>query len=250
MKPLFCLLLLLTFSSWLQSQDESAPPRPVVNADIVEMSRAGLLPAVLIAKIKNSKCKFDTSPSALVELKEAGVADDVLMEMVRNPNGGAPPKAESVVASSPAVATPSQPDVKERPSDNLPEYGDISEIRKLRRVFVIADDIDSQNIMINALRQYDGIDIVSSPERADFFVAFTQGSTATSIVPRGLFAGTIDHRTKAQFIVYYKGESGRSRIVWQETEDIQTSSGLSFSRANEVNVIRHFVKAIKKIRGE
>jgi hypothetical protein len=117
-------------------------------------------------------------------------------------------------------------------------------------VFVIADDIDSQNIMVNALRQYDGLDVVASPERADLFVAFTQGSTATSIVPRGLFAGTIDHRTKAQFIVYYKSESGRSRIVWQETEDIQTSSGLTFSRPNEVNVIRHFIKAMKKIRGE
>ena len=250
MKPLIYLLLLFFSSALLQGQDSSLTTRPIVNVDIVEMSRAGLAPAVLIAKIKTSQCKFDTSPSALVELKEAGVADDVLMEIVRNPNGGARPKVEPVAAPSPTVITPSQPEVKERPSDNLPEYGDISEIRKFRRVFVIADDIDSQNIMINALRQYDGLDIVASPERADLFVAFTQGSTATSIVPRGLFAGTIDHRTKAQFIVYYKSESGRSRIVWQETEDVQTSSGLTFSRPNEANVIRHFVKAIKKIRGE
>jgi len=47
--------------------------------------------------------------------------------------------------------------------------------------------------------------------------------------------------------VYYKSETGRSR---QETEDIQTSSGLSFSRPNEVNVIRHFIKAMQKVRGE
>lgn len=250
MKPSFYLLLLFFSPALLQGQDASLQPRPVVNSDIVEMSRAGLAPAVLIAKIKSSQCKFDTSPLALVVLKEAGVADDVLMEMVRNPSGGSQPKAEPVVAPSSVVASPTQPEVKERPSDNLPEYGDISEIRKFRRVFVIADDIDSQNIMINALRQYDGLDVVASPERADVFVAFTQGSTATSIVPRGLFAGTIDHRTKAQFVVYYKSESGRSRIVWQETEDIQTSSGLTFSRPNEVNVIRHFIKAMKKIRGE
>lgn len=250
MKLLFYPLLLFTSSIWLQSQDGPAPPPPVVNSDIVEMTRAGLLPAVLITKIKNSHCKFDTSPSALVALREAGVADDVLMEMVRNPTGGEPPKVQPVPAPSPAFATTSQPEVKELPSDNLPEYGDISEIRKFRRVFVIADDIDSQNLMVNALRQYDGLDIVASPERADLFVAFTQGATATSIVPRGLFAGTIDHRTKAQFVVYYKSESGRSRIVWQETEDVQTSSGLTFSRPNEVNVIRHFIKAMKKIRGE
>lgn len=250
MKPLFYMLLLFTVSSWFQSQDVSAPPRPVINSDIVEMTRAGLLPAVLIAKIRNSECKFDTSSSALVELKEAGVADDILMEMVRNPNGGGSPKVQPVPAPSSSLTTVLQPEVKERASDNLPEYGDISEIRKFRRVFVIADDIDSQNLMANALRQYDGLDIVASPERADLFVAFTQGSTATSIVPRGLFAGTIDHRTKAQFIVYYKSASGRSRIVWQETEDVQTSSGLTFSRPNEVNVIRHLIKAMKTTRGE
>jgi hypothetical protein len=250
MKPLFYLLLLLVASPWLQGQEGTTQLRPIVNADIIEMSRAGLLPAVLIAKIKSSPCKFDTSPSALVELKEAGVADDILLEIVRNPNGGGQPKIQAVPSSTPVATTTSQAQVKERPSDNLPEYGDLSEIRKFRRVFVIADDIDSQNLMIHALRQYDGLDVVASPERADLFVAFTQGSSATSIVPHGLFAGTIDHRTKAQFIVYYKSESGRSRIVWQETEDVQTSSGLTFSRPNEVNVIRHFINAMKKIREE
>lgn len=251
MKPLFRLLLVFIFCSSLQAQDAFTTPRPVVNADIVEMSRAGLLPAVVIAKIKNSQCKFDTSPSALVDLKEAGVPNDVLVEMVRHPNGGFQFKVEPVPSSSPTAAvTAKQQEVKERPSDNLPEYGDISEIRKFRRVFVIADDIDSQNRMINALRRYDGVDVVASPERAELFVAFTQASAATSVVLRGLFPGTIDHRTKAQFIVYYKSESGRSRIVWQETEDTQTSSGLTLSRPNEVNVIRHFIKAMKKIRGE
>ncbi|HEX5873557.1 MAG TPA: hypothetical protein VFY60_02850 [Pyrinomonadaceae bacterium] len=248
MKRLFCLLLLVVSVASVQGQDVSTS-RPIANADIVEMSRAGLLPAVLIAKIKSSECKFDTSPSALVALKEAGVADDVLMEMVRNSSGSVQPNVQPLPSSSPVAAT-SQQEVKERPGDNLPEYGDISEIRKLRRVFVIADDIDSQSLMIKALRQYDGLDVVSSPERAELFVAFTQASTATSMVLRGLFPGTINHRTKAQFVVYYKSDSGRSRIVWQETEEIQTSSGLTISRPNEVNVIRHFIKAMKKIRGE
>ena len=108
MKPLFYLLLLFSLSAWFQGQDATTAPRPVVNADILEMSRAGLAPALLITKIKNSQCKFDTSPSALVELKEAGVADDVLLEMVRNPNGGAQPKAEPTVAPSLVVSTINQ----------------------------------------------------------------------------------------------------------------------------------------------
>jgi len=244
------ILILLVICSAVRAQDGASPVRSIVNADVVEMSRAGLLPSVVIAKIKNSECKFDTSPSALVELKAAGVADEILMEMVRNPHGGGQPKIESPVSVKSATPPASLAEVKDVRNDNLPEYGDISEVRKFRRVFVIADDIDSQNLVINALQQYDGLDVVSSPDRAELFVAFSQGSTATSVVLRGLFPGTIDSRTKAQFVVYYKSASGRSRVVWQETEDIQTSSGLTFSRPNEVNVIRHFIKAMKKIRDQ
>ena len=86
MKPLFYLLLLFFSAAWPQGQDASSPPRPVVNADIVEMSRAGLAPAVLIAKIKNSQCKFDTSPSALVDQDNGRVLIDV-QQVVPLPEG-------------------------------------------------------------------------------------------------------------------------------------------------------------------
>src|ERR1051325_1852554 len=165
MKAILSLLLLLVVCASGRAQDAASPPRPVINTDIVEMSRAGVVSSVIIAKIKNSECKFDTSPSALVELKEAGVADEILIEMVRNPHGGAQQKELLSMKPSTTPASPSE--IKEVPNDGLPEYGDISEIRKFRRVFVVADDIDSQNLIINTLRQYDGLDIVSSPARAD-----------------------------------------------------------------------------------
>ena len=215
------------------------------NEDVIQMTRAGLSPEVILAKLRGSSCKFDTSPSSLVAMKEAGVADDVLLEMVRNPNGQPVKEEEPKAAPTPETVVSRQ-----SPADNLPEYGHISEIRRMRRVFVIADDIDSQNLLVNALQSYDGLQIVGSPDRAEIFVGFTQGSSATGVVFQGLFPGTIDHRTKAQFFVYYKSETGRSRIVWQETEDTQSSSGLVLSRPNEVNVARHFIKALKKARGE
>lgn len=243
------LVALFVIAQVIVAQETARPDAPITNKDVLDMVHAGMSTAVVLAKIQNSVCKFDTSPSALVSLKESGVPDDVLMEMVRNP--GRPAKPVADLTSQPNVPTP-EPRAREAvaASDNLPEYGDISEIRRMRHVFVVADDIDSQNLMINALRQYDGLDVVASPERADIFVAFTQGSTATSVVVQGLFPGTIDHRTKAQFIVFYKAESGRRRIIWQETEDTQSTSGLVLSRPNEINVIRHFIKAVKKIRGE
>ena len=118
----------------------------------------------------------------------------------------------------------------------------------MRRVYVVADDIDSQNLLANSLSKYEGLQIVGSPDRAEVFVAFGQGSVATALKLRS--GGIIDYRTKAQFIVFYRSESGRPRIVFQETEDIQTSSGWTFSRPNEVNVSRHFIKELRKVRGE
>jgi hypothetical protein len=242
---IFLVGLICISSHSLFGQAKSSAESPIKNEDVIKMARAGLSSEVMIATIRKSACKFDTSPSSLVAMKEAGIADDVLMEMVRHPN------AEQVVQNEPkAVPTPEVVVEPERPSDNLPEYGHISEIRKMRRVFVIADDIDSQNLLMKALRSYEGLQIVGSPDRAEIFVGFTQGSSATGVRLGGLFSGTIDHRTKAQFIVYYKSETGRSRIVWQETEDTQSSSGLVLSRPNEVNVAKHFIKALKKVRDD
>ena len=120
----------------------------------------------------------------------------------------------------------------------------------MHRVYVVADDIDSQNLLVKSLSKYEGLQIISSPDRAEVFIAFGQGSAATSLKLWGYAAGTIDYRTKAQFIVFYRTESGRPRIVFQETEDIQTSSGWTFSRPNEVNVSKHFIKELRKVRGE
>ena len=243
MKYAIFLLGLICIASQAFGQTKNSSESPIKNEDVIQMARAGLSAEVILEAIKKSLCKFDTSPSSIIAMKEAGVPDDVLMEMIRNPNGQPVIQVERKVLPTPGAVVE-----RPNPKDNLPEYGHISEIRKMRRVFVIADDIDSQNLLINTLRSYDGLQIVNSPERAEIFVGFTQGSTATGVVLRGLFSGTIDHRTKAQFVVYYKSETGRSRIVWQETEDTQSNSGLSLSRPNEVNVGKHFIKALKKVR--
>lgn len=39
--------------------------------------------AFIIAKIKSSTCKFDTSTDALIELKQAGVSNDIIKAMVQ-----------------------------------------------------------------------------------------------------------------------------------------------------------------------
>jgi len=57
----------------------------LTNADILQMSSAGLSPEIIQAKIANSKCRFDTSPKALLELKNAGIQDPLILSMVSAP---------------------------------------------------------------------------------------------------------------------------------------------------------------------
>lgn len=105
MKLLLNLLFVCCLFSVGMAQESAGPPgssppaNPVTNKDISDMLRAGVAPDVILAKMKTSVCRFDTSPSALVGLKEAGVPDAVLMEMVRNPNGAPPPEAPKPVAT-------------------------------------------------------------------------------------------------------------------------------------------------------
>jgi hypothetical protein len=61
----------------------TSPAGPMLkNEDIVKMAKAGLDDALIIAKIGSSKCQFDTSTDALIQLKESGVTAAVLKAMV------------------------------------------------------------------------------------------------------------------------------------------------------------------------
>lgn len=100
-------LFLLAVSVSLVSGDDAA----LTNEDIVSLIRAGLGAEVIIAKIKTSATKFDTSVEELLALKDAGVEDDVIAAMV-NAGGAAPATAdvdtdleESFIVTYPAQET-------------------------------------------------------------------------------------------------------------------------------------------------
>lgn len=57
------------------------------NGDVIALTKSGMAADIIVAKIKNSPAKFDTSPNQLKELKDAGVADSVMLAMVENPLG-------------------------------------------------------------------------------------------------------------------------------------------------------------------
>lgn len=54
----------------------------LTNADIIDLTNKKLPNNLILQKIKNTKCKFDTSTDALIVLTNAGVSEDVIMLMM------------------------------------------------------------------------------------------------------------------------------------------------------------------------
>ena len=53
----------------------------VSNKDVIDMAQAKLSDQVIIRQVRTTKCRFDTSPSALIQMKKAGVSDAVVLAM-------------------------------------------------------------------------------------------------------------------------------------------------------------------------
>jgi hypothetical protein len=56
--------------------------KPLTNADIVALVKAGVSEAAIVATISNSRRAFQTTPAALIELKQAGVSDRIIEAIV------------------------------------------------------------------------------------------------------------------------------------------------------------------------
>jgi hypothetical protein len=56
--------------------------KPLTNADIVNMTKQGFEAALIVKDIQSSATNFDTSPQALIDLKNAGVDQSVIAAML------------------------------------------------------------------------------------------------------------------------------------------------------------------------
>lgn len=65
-----------------QKTAETEKANTLTNKSIIDMVKMKLSEAIIIQKIKLSKCNFDTSPAALSALTKAGVKDKVVMAMM------------------------------------------------------------------------------------------------------------------------------------------------------------------------
>jgi hypothetical protein len=84
------LILLFALVATVAARAAQAPgAAPLTDDDVIKMVQMKFGDSVIVAKIKSSACKFDTSMDALGKLKAAGVSDAVMQAMVEP---AAPPK--------------------------------------------------------------------------------------------------------------------------------------------------------------
>lgn len=58
-----------------------------MNADVLQMTRAGVADAVIVAEIESSATAFDVGVGTLIDLGKAGVPDAVVAAMLKAEGG-------------------------------------------------------------------------------------------------------------------------------------------------------------------
>jgi hypothetical protein len=164
---------------------------PLTNQDVVSMVRAGLSAEIIGAKIKASAVNFDTSPSALKELKGAGVPDGVLLAMLE--------PREAKAEKAPARYVPLA-DVRRILVSEMGNSDDASRFRDL-----LVEELAAR-----------GFTVVDSEEDAD---AILSGSIATQ-----LQQGT----TKARATARLKSPDGRP--LWSDDFGVRFVVGFGRAR--------------------
>ncbi|MBK9162462.1 MAG: hypothetical protein IPM21_00840 [Acidobacteria bacterium] len=93
----------------------------VTNGSVIEMSRSGLSPEIIRSKILRSDTSFDVTAKALIELKENGVADDIIALMLERADAvlpGTPPRqAATPVSYSENVDPNTEPKPESYPTE-------------------------------------------------------------------------------------------------------------------------------------
>jgi hypothetical protein len=98
----------------LASQDSHAT-KPLTNADVLDMLKAGISQDIVVAKIRKSACEFDTSPATLKALKTANTPDAVILAMVEasgephSDNASVPLKGNDVVIPARVICNSGDP---------------------------------------------------------------------------------------------------------------------------------------------
>lgn len=102
MKPILKILLPMLSASVLCMAPilSGAATKPLTNADVISMIKAGLPENTIILSIQQTASKFDTAPQSLIFLKKQGVSAKLLDAMVSKQLGKAAPGRSTKIAAT------------------------------------------------------------------------------------------------------------------------------------------------------
>jgi hypothetical protein len=138
---------------------------------------------------------------------------------------------------------------QESPRSDYPDFGSISDIKALKKIYVYAEDADSRALISKMLKGYDGLEVVSGARDAEIILEF---STLTRDVAanRGPYARGASMALKSQMRAILLKPDGSKLIAWSETETLDVVNAFTFSAPNEMNLTQHFIRDLQKARGE
>lgn len=189
--------MFLVCSANVPGLTQSAPAEGVMtNENVIELVKAGLSEGIIIAKIKESNNKFDTSSASLIALKNGGVSDSLILAMIEAGNRGAP------AASPPADLKPAR----------------LADAVGKKVVFLDSEDERSELKLIEELKKA-GYEVVTDRTKADLVFDF---SVSTASVDRraGIMGGYETSKTYklGKLVVYLRTDSGEKMVFARERE--------------------------------
>lgn len=135
---------------------------------------------------------------------------------------------------------------------DLPTYGTIDQVKGYSRVYVASDNDDSRKRIIKALGKDRSLQVVNSPDEAQFFIEY--GELSREAVVTGVFTNqTKERQQRNQMRVFVFGADKRKVVVWSETDSRETEHFMGMkmydSGRSESELTGKFLKALKKVRG-
>jgi hypothetical protein len=148
LQSVFCFVLL---SSSATAQLAPALPtssqETINNQSVVEMVKSGFSETLIVTKIKSSKSSFDTTTSALQELKNSGVSESIIMAMVQQSSGISTSSSNSESGSVIDVTIPDGTEVEVQLKNNL--SGQDSKLGEIVDLVVVRDiEVNGRKVIL------------------------------------------------------------------------------------------------------
>jgi hypothetical protein len=145
---------------------------------------------------------------------------------------------------------------------SAPEYGTLSDIKDMRRVYVYSEDLASRDLILEELAKDSQLQVVGKLEEAEFFIFYGRSFLDTGYSSfGGIFGGvlgSVTTKNTAEVGEYYvlmrgdklEGGGYRPRILWGK-QNLRVVHGNAFikSKLPAKDVTRKFVKEMEKASG-